>query len=98
MSQALDHHYTNQHFPTPLLTFLLTVRPAYFVPLVFFVITTWYRSHREPRGRRCADLSLRAMALFRQGLTPSKTAAISWRPSMPAILIEREEHCRRYAS
>src|SRR2546423_930862 len=41
---------------------------------------------RESCGRRCTDLSLSGTARFIEGLTPSKTAGISWRPSMPGTI------------
>src|SRR4029077_13121691 len=45
--------------------------------------TTSYRIHSASRPRCSTDLSLRGTAVFLEGLTPSKTAGMSWRPSMP---------------
>src|SRR5437773_4064233 len=87
MSQALHRHYPTQHLPNTFVdVFADSLRLFYCVVLDVLRRTTRYRSQRVSCGRRCTDLSLSGTALFIEGLTPSNTAGISWRPSMPGTV------------
>ena len=48
--------------------------------------TTSYRIQSASPPRCSMDLSLRGTAVFLEGSTPSKTAGMSWRPSMPGTI------------
>src|SRR5439155_18923784 len=83
MSQALHRHYPTQHFAD---VFADSLRLLYFVTSDVLRRTTRYRSQRVSCGRRSTDLSLRGKGVFADGLSPSNTAGMSWRPSMPGTI------------
>src|SRR5271165_300777 len=73
---ARRSHATDLHFDNGL------IHTASLVTCVYDR-TTSYRIQSALLTRCSTDLSRRGTAVFLEGLTPSKTAGMSWRPSMP---------------